>query len=337
MIDIDSAYIPELEYNDQIFKSDAVKYNGSVEDSKEYQQPHVRTWFYTNVEKDVWILEDEFPICIPYTKHLFPIPKFSKGIFIIKKYEIPSDKLYSIYGIIKYLESSELYISEGDKNEIINYLDRVMSSVTPINNVNVRLVTFIPMEEVNKRSILSFRNYRLANKIEHLYKESIRPYTKNRDGAGILIHLSICSNDDYIPLFIGGNEVRIIPEHIDFISSDTNTIGHVYCDIYDKRTGEPIGSYITDYKGENNDPLIDSISIIDRASMNIDYLEHNRKYLTEKMSEIINLRKHKLDHEVSLHKANAYNINNESNIVKLEKEEVGRYKEELKMVKDLLP
>lgn len=311
----------ETEFDDAIFNDNLGGINSLVTDI-EYQQPMVKTWYYTNISNsEFWVKDSDIPIPVTYSNKLFSSEKL--GVYIIKRYNIRYENKFKLNALLRYVLSNVDSTVDKNKDEIAKLITKQLKDIDSYgNNFILRFKYFIPKNILYDHRVVATKNYIIARQLNNITTyENVGEDSSNMSKIMFELKYYNRSNNDLI-LPIMDTEV-ILKANKSFgkgkvnITIKDNTEATLIERTYSEEEFKSIGLVNNVSDNKYSDKL---------AELGITEFKFKSDWL-----------KYIVEHDISLHKLNAYAINEEIANVKLDKEEAVMYKDAIKILKDLIP
>ena len=311
----------ESEFNDNIFNDNIGGLN-SLATNREYTKPMVQTWYYTNINNfDLWIKDKDIPIPVTYSNKLFSTEPL--GLYIVKRYNIRYENRFKLNALLRYILTSESEHIIANKDEIAELINEHLQNTESYGeDFILRYVYFIPKSVLDYYKILETNSFLIARSLSEMSEyESTRGLKDNIKKLVIELTYLNDNNEDLHFKALG----------TDVVLKSSGKYGNRGI-IVKLKNGY---GDIIDYDVFQKDEFLATGLINDVV---------DSKY-TDKIAEVGMARikqraewmKYVIEHDISLHKLNAYIVNEETSKIKLDKEEVTLYKDAFKTLKDLIP
>ena len=311
----------ESEFNDNIFNDNIGGLN-SLATNREYTKPMVQTWYYTNINNfDLWIKDKDIPIPVTYSNKLFSTEPL--GLYIVKRYNIRYENRFKLNALLRYIltsESEHIITNKDEVAELIN--EHLQNTENYGEDFILRYVYFIPKSVLDYYKILETNSFLIARSLSEMSEyESTRGLKDNI--KKLVIELTYKSdNNDSITFKALGTDVTLKSFGKYGNRGITVKLKNGYGDIIDYDVFQKDEFLAT---GLIND-VVDSKYTDKIAEVGMTRIKQRAEWM-----------KYVIEHDISLHKLNAYIVNEETAKLKLDKEEVTLYKDAFKTLKDLIP
>jgi len=311
----------ESEFNDNIFNDNIGGLNSLVT-NKEYKEPMVKTWIYTNINNaEIWVKDNDIPIPATYSNRLFSSEQL--GLYIVKRYCIRNENSFKLNTLLRYIAASIDDTININKNELTKLItDNLTNNDNYGENFVLRFKYFIPKHEIMSHRVIKSNNYIISTQLNNISDyENIGKVTNNVSKLKFELTYSN-SNNNNLTFDVMGSELTL---------NANNPYSNGNVRVLIKNEDDVIIK-------ENNyeEEEFRSIGLINNIN--------DTKY-SDKLSELgmanIKLKsawlQYMVEHDISLNKLLAYIVNAETAKVKLDKEESALYRESLKFIKDMIP
>lgn len=331
---VKTEYVEELRYGDKIFPTKMQYMDPDINEDYEYKEPHVRTWYYTNIEHyDVYV-KDDIPMPVRFNNNLHKY-KTEPGVFIIKRFSIPNGEIRMAADYIRYIGNADLDIPKEELNKIINKLNLTLEDTLNNEPIVIRLVHFISKHRIDNSNIVLVDNLMLTKDMDLLSRRvsNERGITAKGNNGSNLIKIDYYSNtESTLKINLLGRETTLYP----FIdkSLDLDSLVVSYTGSNGKFNNFTILPEELDKFGIiKSEETIDEHELLKTyANFKIEQLETANR----KLKGIQEFRKYLIEHDISLQKLYAYIAKVETAKITLEKEEVSKMKELIKTVTSFL-
>jgi len=329
----------ETRYNDAVFKTGNIVGGDDLNHNKVYNEPNVKTWLLTNVENLNLIAYDGLmPVAVRYVKDMLKLTLSSKGVYLINTYHIDRSNWILLRGIRNIVESNTFIMDDKDRMRVLAKLDQYIDNEY-VNSVElkIRLIQHVTLEEILKNDKVKMLNYTISKSSSELIDD-------NEMGVGRIVNWSEMKTKEYFKMYVKHFSNKPNNKRRFFIAGEEVEIESAPSGISDN---ERFHIIMTDHRGR----VHVNKTVCGTLPAKLDLFSDEDMTTIEKLTKSINTnasvelkkieaamlwRKYLIEKDISLHKLHAYITNLEINESKLEKEEVLKYKEILKFIKDLL-
>ena len=327
-------YMPEAESNDEIFIGKESNNQSILRNDTEYQKPAIKIWYYTNVDREIWLDYQGIPTVIPYVRKMFPNTVYRKGVYIVTTYDIRKESKKNLYAINNIISNNNLDLSHSDKQMIIEFCNRAMSKTYVGENLSIRLVNFVPIEHIEGNDVIMSSGFAISKDIDCLYDETLKQQHMtekciHKEGSFTLSVTYVSKNPTPRSFHIGKNEIKITPtkgygkDHMSVVLNEVMSGKKHYL----REDIEVVDAY----------GLIQGVtSAQERINSSEKVINNASKFADAKIKSMSERLKLMADVEVSYHKLLAFAINNKTAELKLDKENTSLFRELLKTVGGLM-
>jgi len=338
-------FIDEKSVNDTIFSSNEFDSRVTLEHDVEFNNPSVRTWFYTNIEnRDVWVNDmSPLPILVPVNKNIMIRLKiFRKVVIIVKTYDFKFKNKDKYELIIKNILLDNV-VNESDKQKFIDTLLMLRDRNIPFGNKErIRLVYVIEEDELTNNKAVSIDNFLVSLDVPKINESIVT--TKEQNTSILEPTMRLQANINYVSYSGKDLVVDLFGKPLSFEGKrgDGRSIEHFEDDellitLSTSRNKNYHGSFkrkdLRDMGvllGEDNDDKCE------KQNRNVERDLKIIESMDKRFDNNLTVIKFLHEHNVSIHKLFSYIIREEAAILALEKDKLGIEKEEISTAKEFL-
>jgi len=336
--EIKSRYVAELPFSDVIFKTNILDHRSAIDENVEYINPSIKTWFYCNVDTQAampWIDSGGFPLRAVHSYNMFNEHTYGKGVYIVKAFTIRPEMKSHINSLVYTVQNNRMMLPKSEVASLLKYLEEVASGNNYGRRITVRFVYFIPMSSIIKYKVVSCNGHRISLSIEDLYRDivakevtPIANSTHEEKGLTLVIKAKSKNNNRL--------RVNILDKEVSIPTVHTTDSCHLDTTMFYN------GKRVHSEKVYKDELSLTGLFAKTRTESDLlkDYAEHQLQIanvVNTKIKAINDWRKYLIDQEISLHKLNAYVVNQATAEIKLEKEEISAFKDGINLLKTLIP
>jgi len=339
-------FIDEKSVNDIIFSSNEFDSRVTLEHDVEFNNPSVRTWFYTNIEnRDVWVNDmSPLPILVPVNKNIMiKLKLFRKVVVIVKTYDFKFKNKNKYELIIKNILLDNV-VNEADKQKFIDSLLMLRDREIPFGNKErIRLVYVIEEDELTNNKAVSIDNFLISLDVPEVIDDNVSS-TVSPSNETLEPTMSLRADIDFVCYSGKDITVDLFGKPLSFKCDDSKNLLKDY-EEEDSLTITLKTSRDKSYHGSFKRKDLRKMGVLlneteeEKCSKNKHNLERDLKIIEsmdKRFDNNLTVIKFLHEHNVSIHKLFSYIIREEAAILALEKDKLGIEKEEISTAKEFL-